>query len=115
MLPRHYDRVFDGVVNLCEQNFVLEVNVKGLVFFGYFPSVEDGFEYKCVFLFTGRPQVVLGQWEEDFLLFVVLGGDFDHFLNVVKFKNLFFPVGYAHEKLTDLAACFDLIDLRFVL
>ena len=59
--------------------------------------------------------MVLGQWEEDFLLFVVLGGDFDDFLNVVKFKYLFFPVGYAHEKLTDLAACFDLVDLGLVL
>lgn len=59
--------------------------------------------------------MILAQMNDNLLLYVVLRTQFNELLVVVKFKYLLLPMRYSYEKLTNLTACFNLIDLGFIL
>lgn len=59
--------------------------------------------------------MILIELENDLFFAIVVGADLDDFFEIEKFKNLFFPMGYTHKKLTDLAACFNLVDFALIL
>lgn len=59
--------------------------------------------------------MILTQMKHNLLLGVVLWTHFYQLLVVVKFKYFLLPMRYSYKKLTNLTACFDFINLRFIL
>ena len=55
LLPGHDYGVSNCVVDLVEQYFVLEVNIKRMVLLWEFPGIEDRLNDKSIFLVCGSP------------------------------------------------------------